>query len=193
MHKFLIPAFLIFVSALAVAQQAAPEPYHIKQDVLGETLDEYKANHADEKGDCVFATGSLGLHDRSEGVQVCVTLARKQTMTYASVAIDGRMEEFVGGRLESLTMSFKEGDYDSLKAALTDKFGKPSKVSSKAVQNRMGAQFINESSLWINGIATIGLDHYGRDLDHATLIFGLDALADDAHRKMDPSKVRKDM
>src|SRR5271156_3314710 len=133
-HIFLTYVCLVTVSALA---QSA-EPYHIDDDVLGETADAYKLNHQEEKLDCVVNPQADRFADESTpGLRACTTLAVKQLMSYGQSKPDSRLVRFDDDQLYELVYAFNSASlskekyglyYDQLLTVLTKKFGKASET-----------------------------------------------------------------
>jgi len=188
-------------SPLALAQGA--EPYHIKADVLGETVETWKQNHQDEKQDCIVNSASDRFPDKSTpGLYGCLTLGSRQPMSYAEAKVGSRSVHFDDGRLYevqyTLDSSWIAKDmygmyYTILLAALTDKFGKPTQLEDSDFANLTGGHVPNQVATWKNGVSTIRLTKMVGDLYTTMLTFSLDSLEQDAISKTVAARKPKDM
>jgi hypothetical protein len=160
MRKINILLLCCAVSRLALAQGAA-EPYHVKDDVLGETVAAYRQNHRDEHN-CVLKK------ELAPSVQGCTTYYAFQPMTYANQPVLARKADFDDGQLYSVHMRFSSDTYDRMLGLLTQKFGAPASTR-------------RETAVWTNGVSTITLA--GEPAEGVTITFSLDALWRDAEQK----------
>lgn len=97
-----------------------------------------------------------------------------RTTTFANVycrpvfrfvkAADGKM------RLYTMQAMFYSEDWDQMREALVAKFGQPTSSGSESVQNRMGAQFENDSALWESDASSLLIEKYYGDLDSSVLV-----------------------
>jgi hypothetical protein len=189
-----IISLTIVAVVLFCAGQEAAEPYHIKADVLGETIEAYKQNHRDEKQDCIVNPAADRFPDKSTpGLYACTTLAAEQPMTYAEAKVDSRSVHFDDGRLYEVVYTFDSSwiskdmygmYYMQLQMALTDKFGKPAEVRESDFANLTGAHLQNQTATWKNGVSSISLTKFVGGLYTTMLTFSSDALEEDARRKI---------
>lgn len=76
------------------------------------------------------------------------------------------------GLLDHIFMNFAPGDYEDLKEALIEKFGKPKDIIERRVQNKMGAIFKNESVFWnFKRGDTVAISRYGSSIDKGFIVF----------------------
>jgi len=193
-------AVLLGISAAGAAQDAI-EPYHIKDDALGETVYAYKLNHEEEGQDCIINPAADRFTDESTpGLKACTTLAVKQPMTYAEAKADSRLVRFDDDRLYEVVYSFKSAStstdnyglyYDQLKAAITEKFGKPAEVKNSDFTNLAGTHLQNQTATWKNGVSTIALTKFVGDFHTTTLTFSLDSLEEDARHQIAVTRKHK--
>ena len=155
---------LCFAIAPSVLGQSA-EPYHIKDDVLGETVAAYKQNHRNEQHDCVIRKELRS--KLAPSVQTCQTLDMYQPMTYANQPLLGREVSFDDGKLYSVYMIFSSDTYDRMLGLLTQNFGAAAIMHST-------------TAIWTNGVSAIIL---GGEPKAVTIAFSLDALRRDAEQK----------
>lgn len=97
-----------------------------------------------------------------------------RTTTFANVycrpvfrfvkAPDGKL------RLYTMQTMFYSEDWDQMREALVAKFGQPTSISSESVQNRMGAQFENDSALWESDASSLLIQKYCGDVDSSVLV-----------------------
>jgi hypothetical protein len=192
-------AVLLGLCAASLAQDAV-EPYYIKTDVLGETIETYKQNHQNEKQDCVINPAAGAFHNElAPGLQSCVTLGTQQPMTYAEAQVKSRQVSFDDGKLYELVYVFdsawitKESYgmyYDILLIGLTDKFGKP-KLEDSDFPTLTGSNVKNQTATWNNGVSTIRLHKFLGNPYTSILTFSLDNLREDARHKMLAAKKPK--
>jgi hypothetical protein len=183
------------VCLLTVATLAqSTEPYHINDDVLGETADAYKLNHQEEKLDCVVNPAADRFADESTpGLRACTTLAVKQPMSYAQAKPDSRLVRFDDDHLYELVYAFNSASlskdkyglyYDQLRTFLTEKFGKPTATEDSDFADAKGAHLQNQTTTWKNEVSTIVLTKFSRDLSTTSLTFSLDSLEEDARHQI---------
>jgi hypothetical protein len=82
--------------------------------------------------------------------------------------IDGDDEAY---RLYHISFSFYSNRWDLLKDAYLSKFGKPTRVETAPVQNRMGAVFDNEKLIWENADSIIILEKRSGVVDKGSVIY----------------------
>ena len=66
--------------------------------------------------------------------------------------------------MDSVTLGFAVEKYDEMKSAFLERYGPPTHTEAKPVQNRMGAQFLNEILLWTGSVLSIRLEKYGASI-----------------------------
>jgi hypothetical protein len=189
--------FVCLIAAAALAQSS--EPYHIKNDVLGETTDAYRLNHEEETQDCIVNPAADRFTDESTpGLKACTTLAVKQPMSYAEIKATSRLVRFDDDQLYELVYAFNSASvssasvsketyglyYDQLRTALTEKFGKPTEVQDSDFAGLKGAHLQNQTATWKNDVSTISLTKFAGDLYTTTLTFSLDSLEEDARHQI---------
>lgn len=163
------------------------EPYHIKADVLGESMATFKQNHQDEKLECPSAPVP---HVPAE-LKMCMTLY--QPLTYAGEQASFRDARFADDKLYEISYGFDSSSdklrygtyYDRLLQPLIDKFGKPTETQDLEFPNLTGANLKNQMATWKNGVSTIKLERCAQGNPFNTMLtFSLDKLADDAARRL---------
>jgi hypothetical protein len=65
------------------------------------------------------------------------------------------------GKLVQVDFDFAADDYPKMREAFIAKYGPPHKVDTSVVQNKMGAQFAQETLLWKGPDIHIWMSHYG--------------------------------
>lgn len=162
--KRALVVFVMTMAAFAVAQ----EPYHVKQDVLGEPLATYQQN----TNECPTAKLKV---DAMRKMQLCE--GSTSASVFAGAQILKKHVSFLHGRLYLITMTFAHSDFDSLKLALIDKFGPPTRhrTTEKAVlitiaevmrneemnqEQRENVPLSSDTKEWTNGVSTIYLSEH---------------------------------
>ena len=101
-----------------------------------------------------------------------------QTLSEASLSVSGVMcesdFEFIQDdsatyRLAEIDFKLKSREYSLVKAGLLGRYGKPSIEERDKVQNRMGAQYEDETLKWIFSNGEIELQRFFPDLDSSLL------------------------
>ena len=204
--KGLFCFFILFAALAGPAQNPSPtaqppEPYHIKNDVLGEPISVYRRNNP-ECSDKDPITGSANFYQAKTTGKwsgTCMALsfdpelpAGKSTpITYADISMKVKVASFSEDRWVWLIFAAKHPDYDFLRNNLIAKFGEPTGRATedvqKDVQNRMAVHFVGELLTWDNGVSSIHLEEYGDDLDSSSLVFALDDYLKQHKRLSKPS------
>jgi hypothetical protein len=168
-------AVLLGLCAASAAQNAA-EPYHIKNDVLGESITAYRQNNPEcgEKDSLTGQPTFYHVKDSAKWSGSCMTMSQSAVITYATRQMKTKDATFSEDRFVHLMYVAHHSDYGSLRDNLIAKFGEPSTKTTQDVQNRMGAHFQGEVLLWDNGVSSILLQEYAGDLDSSSLVFALD-------------------
>lgn len=73
--------------------------------------------------------------------------------------------QFENEKLVMIAFNFKPGEYDVLKEALIQKFGKPTKKERDTLQNAMGANFENEALAWFFPNGSVAIKKYTDNID----------------------------
>jgi hypothetical protein len=180
MNRVLI---IVMMTAAAFAQ----DPYHFKQDVLGESLASYQQNNSE----CPTAKLTT---DAITKIQFCQV--RPSTLPFGSTQVLEKRVGFLHGRLYLLTMTFSHADFNAVSLALSEKFGQPAKsrstdqavlitiaevMSSKKMtqEQRKNVPLNAQTKEWANGISTISLSEYDATdptFNTSTVSFTLDEL-----------------
>src|SRR6266700_6524087 len=133
------------------------EAYTVKGDKLGMDLQEYQQKHP---GSCTGASKT----NSSQGEVVCPT----PDTTYAGIKAE-RVASFYHGKLFEISYTFKTTDTDDMVAALTGKFGDPSK-------DDVGG---GSALIWRNGTSTIKCAQ-SQEAKQTKVSFSLDSLQSEA-------------
>jgi len=171
---------------MAQQSNSAPEPHHIKSDVLGENLGTYATNNPGEK--CAAPNTALASQLDSKGNGFCIVLGAQVFLSYANVRLIYKNLEFNDSRLVQVMMTISHSDYDTLRDGLIAKFGEPSVRSKADYQNRMGAHFSGDTLLWDNGVSTVMVDEFGGNLDTTVLNFAMDDYLKEQLKRRDEAK-----
>jgi hypothetical protein len=157
----LILVFLVF------AQTPSSSPYAVKQDVLGESLAQYQANNPK---DCPVRAFQA---DKDRGAVFCTVVG---LTTYAGEAINNKKVGFMHDRLYLITMNFPHSSFLTVKAALSERFGKPvERIVERSVyitfaeilshkekthEERLNVPEIGTSDKWKNAVSEIDAEEY---------------------------------
>ena len=180
---------IIFAVSAVFAQTPAPtaqspEPYHIKNDILGESISVYRQNNPEcsDKDPISKLANFSQLKATGKWGGTCMTLGfdpelppgQSTHITYAEISMKMKTATFSEDHFTLLMFTAKHRDYDLLRDNLIAKFGEPTSRATEDVQNRMGAHFVGELLTWDNSVSSIHLEEYSGDLDSSSLVFALD-------------------
>jgi hypothetical protein len=181
---------LIFFAVSAVfAQNPAPtaqppEPYHLKNDVLGEPISVYRQNNPEcsDKDPITESANFYQAKTTGKWSGTCTALGfdpklppgKSTPITYAEISMKVKVASFSEDRWVLLIFTAKHPDYDFLRNNLIAKVGEPTSRATEDVQDRMRVHFVGELLTWDNGVSSIHLEEYGDDLDSSSLVFALD-------------------
>jgi len=177
----------VLIMVMMTAAAFAQDPYHFKQDVLGESLASYQQNNSE----CPTAKLTT---DATRKIQFCQ--ARPSTSPFGRTQVLEKRVGFLHGRLYLLTMTFSHADFNAVSLALSEKFGQPAKsrstdqavlitiaevMSSKEMtqEQRKNVPHKAQTKEWTNGISTISLSEYDATdprFNTSTVSFTLDEL-----------------
>jgi hypothetical protein len=147
--------FLLVLTMVLAAQSQQPQPYDVNGVKLGSTFSDWKrgAGANCEKWQPV-----------EPGVMsyVCLDTA------YAGAPVQQTVN-FYQGQLLSFYLIASHSDFESLRSALKQKFGKPERTVQQALALD-GVTRQVEVNRWSNGITSLNLVEYSPDKDH-TVIF----------------------
>jgi hypothetical protein len=171
------------------AQNPAPtarprEPYHIKNDVLGEPISVYRQNNPEcsDKDPITESANFYQAKTTGKWSGTCMALGfdpklppgKSTPITYAEISMKVKVASFSEDRWVLLIFTAKHPDYDFLRNNLIAKVGEPTSRATDDVQDRMRVHFVGELLTWDNGVSSIHLEEYGDDLDSSSLVFALD-------------------
>ena len=166
------------VLALALSGAAhAQQPYSVKEDVLGETLAQWQANHPtihcstpeERRASIEKAYQKLqeaykafpGIHvsPRPEMTQQPETwCSYPDDFTYADTKVKWARASFYHDRLYKVNIGLPNGRLEEIKAALRAKYGVPVHETT-TLQNGYGALFTQDSFRWENGVSSLTLEY----------------------------------
>ncbi len=113
----------------------------------------------------------------------------ESSLEVGGVEVKDRLD-FIRDRFLAAHMTFASSDYETIRDVFVEKYGKPASVSEEPVQNRMGATFKNEHTLWHGLAMSIYLSRYEDTVNEggaflSTHRFGkeMDALKDEEKKK----------
>jgi hypothetical protein len=200
--KRLFCVFILFAVSAVFAQNPAPtarppEPYHIKNDVLGEPITVYRQNNPEcsDKDPITESANFYQANSTGKWSGTCMALSvdpkpppgKSTHITYGDMPMKVKVASFSEDRWVLLVFTAKHPDYDFLRDNLIARFGEPTSRATEDVQNRMGVHFVGELLTWDNGVSSIHLEEYGEDLDSSSLVFALDDYLKQQKRLSKPS------
>ena len=187
--KGLFCVLILFAVSAVFAQNPAPtarppEPYHIKNDVLGEPISVYRQNNPEcsDKDPITESANFYQSKTTGKWSGTCMALGfdpklppgKSTPITYAEISMKVKVACFSEDRWVLLIFTAKHPDYDFLRNNLIAKVGEPTSRATDDVQDRMRVHFVGELLTWDNGVSSIHLEEYGDDLDSSSLVFALD-------------------
>jgi hypothetical protein len=187
--KGLFCVLILFAVSAVFAQNPAPtarppEPYHIKNDVLGEPISVYRQNNPEcsDKDPITESANFYQAKTTGKWSGTCTALGfdpklppgKSTPITYAEISMKVKVASFSEDRWVLLIFTAKHPDYDFLRNNLIAKVGEPTSRATDDVQDRMRVHFVGELLTWDNGVSSIHLEEYGDDLDSSSLVFALD-------------------
>ena len=187
--KGLFCVLILFAVSAVFAQNPAPtarlrEPYHIKNDVLGEPISVYRQNNPEcsDKDPITESANFYQAKTTGKWSGSCTALGfdpklppgKSIPITYAEISMKLKVASFSEDRWVLLIFAAKHPDYDFLRNNLIAKVGEPTSRATEDVQDRMRVHFVGELLTWDNGVSSIHLEEYGDDLDSSSLVFALD-------------------
>jgi len=187
--KGLLCVLILFAVSAVFAQNPAPtarppEPYHIKNDVLGEPISVYRQNNPEcsDKDPITESANFYQAKTTGKWSGTCMALGfdpklppgKSTPITYAEISMKVKVASFSEDRWVLLIFTAKHPDYDFLRNNLIAKVGEPTSRATEDVQDRMRVHFVGELLTWDNGVSSIHLEEYGDDLDSSSLVFALD-------------------
>ena len=187
--KGLFCVLILFAVSAVFAQNPAPtarppEPYNIKNDVLGEPISVYRQNNPEcsDKDPITESANFYQAKTTGKWSGTCMALGfdpklppgKSTPITYAEISMKVKVASFSEGRWVLLIFTAKHPDYDFLRNNLIAKVGEPTSRAKEDVQDRMRVHFLGELLTWDNGVSSIHLEEYGDDLDSSSLVFALD-------------------
>ncbi len=185
--------FAVLVFSIASLAQAAP--YDIKGDVLGSSIDTFKAKYRHvPKGDPSVAPYC---ESKGSGLDECQVYFRFEKIhaayrgetieTIANCPADLEYS-FVDGTLWMIAGIFQQRDFQTVETAFVEKFGAPKTKTVKQYQNAFGAQFSGAVEEWDNGVSHIVLLERTEDLDNSGFSVTHTALSDIVKRRIPKPK-----
>ena len=187
--KGLLCVLILFAVSAVFAQNPAPtarppEPYHIKNDVLGEPISVYRQNNPEcsDKDPITESANFYQAKTTGKWSGTCMALGfdpklppgKSTPIIYAEISMKVKVASFSEDRWVLLIFTAKHPDYDFLRNNLIAKVGEPTSRATDDVQDRMRVHFVGELLTWDNGVSSIHLEEYGDDLDSSSLVFALD-------------------
>jgi hypothetical protein len=142
MKKVLVVATLSLVAVAAFGQASNPLP-----SIKGVTLGQLESVHVN---DCHYAG-----FDSKSGVTSFSCLNPEESSELW-------LDYDKNNKLESIDYTVL-GAWELMSPSLTAKFGKPSSVKTKVVQNGFGARFVEHHAMWVTNRYVVSADEGFRD------------------------------
>lgn len=172
------PIIALLSLALAVnhvAAQSTLPRFEFKGIQFGDSLPRSKG----------FLRGNgLGCHEDKQvaSSQFCSDYAIDARL--ANVPVGSQFRRYLDGRLIELGMPFNSEKYDEITEVLTARYGEPASTVRDQIQNRLGANFTNETKKWPFADGELALERYGDSVtDGDMTATSTDGMADFAKRK----------
>ena len=172
--KKLLFAVLVCASLSAYAQKATPwqkEPTAVFGIALGEVLDNAAI------GEC----GGAKPQSTEESIAACTMhRPRDGDLVIAGLPVsvfDGGFVRREDGVVTSISLRGKQGDYQSIKTLLLERYGRPTVVRTEALQNAMGATFKSEVLTWYGKKVSLILEERSDSIDTTRAFFSHNATA----------------
>jgi hypothetical protein len=168
--KGLFYVLILFAASGVFAQNPAPttqspEPYHIKNDVLGEPISVYRQNNPEcsDKDPITESANFYQAKTTEKWSGTCMALSfdpklplgKSTSITYAEMSMKVKVASFSEDRWVLLIFTAKHPDYDFLRANLIAQFAEPTSRATEDVQDKMGVHFVGELLTWDNGVSSI--------------------------------------
>ena len=169
---------LIAVALLAAATLARAETstLEFKGIALGSDISAYEGN---KRFFCMDSKSAVA--DR-----MCAA-RHADSETIAGVAMKGLILFFYDGKLHRIMITFDSKEYSTVLDALTEKYGKPISATER-IQNRMGAEFENETNTWNKTEQTLKAQKYTGKITVSSVTFQTDAGYAEFNRRFELQK-----
>ena len=157
--KGLFCVLILFAVSAVFAQNPAPtarppEPYHIKNDVLGEPISVYRQNNPEcsDKDPITESANFYQAKTTGKWSGTCTALGfdpklppgKSTPITYAEISMKVKVASFSEDRWVLLIFTAKHPDYDFLRNNLIAKVGEPTSRATDDVQDRMRVHFVED-------------------------------------------------
>jgi hypothetical protein len=182
---------VLLVIALAVAPTALAEPFSLKDDVLGESLDAWRAKHrhvaSTYQGNDEYAPMCSDTSPRNTTIKPTRTQSgqvncelyypyQQKVVTIANVAADIQFTfntstdgHEAGNGLWRIHARFDSGDFRQVKDAMVARWGQPQQSNTERLQNAFGAVFEGERLVWDNDESQMMLTEFAGSRDRSSL------------------------
>jgi len=159
---------LTILFLLAGASPMFGQAFSFKQDVMGETLEQYRANNPADCPDKNLVPDEKGSDDLTCKVAV--------PGTYVGKKLAAKRVSFLHGKLYRIVITFPHADYTTIQVALKEKYGKSvDSYTSRSVyimfaeamlrremtrEERLNVPEIGTSNKWSNDVSSIDTSEY---------------------------------
>lgn len=90
--------------------------------------------------------------------------------------------------IDSIRVKFLPENFEDVKVAFLDKFGKPKLNYKETLQNAMGAEFIQQNVYWQNKTSDMTLIKYNAKIDESLLLFTTNKFSERAKERSKKKK-----
>lgn len=179
--------FAAFVAVNVLAQIPALE---FKGVPLGITLEEAATKYKKLQGEIRVSTSgdgvaAIGVSDTVAGIipkNILLLFTQNdislRPTNYSGSIIDvspGLRKKFDSCIFHVASVDFDASDYQTLRAALTEKYGAPTAKETNVLENRFGAKTKSETLTWTLANGTVKIDEYARTIETCRIQWKLTA------------------
>jgi hypothetical protein len=164
--------------------KASEEPYDLKGDKLGMSLQDFKGKYRRSFQDGTrtleapfFPPVEEPWHPKAGIVTARITYPfedfrpNKHTPTLAGIIPDNHMYWFIDDRLYQIVYVVPHSGVDKILDAMMTTYGKPKTVTTEEYQNGFGAKYTGVNCVWDNGVSRILLVERFGNLKTSCVIF----------------------
>mgnify|MGYP000869411533 FL=1 len=101
--------------------------------------------------------------------RICLPNTYADRASFGGAVTTTMIVTFVDDRFVGLMAAFKEGEFDKVRDALLEKFGKPTSTERPEFQTRGGLRAVNEVLTWQRGSGAVLARRYGSSITEASV------------------------
>lgn len=211
----------VLIVAFSLSQVLGAEPYDLKGDRLGMSLEDYKKKYhrispestnkelpfcsSVKPGESFDVLLAEPWHHVAGIVNCSTTFVFENTSgkgpTIAEVPVILQVHHFIDSKLYKITVRIPRVGFSKVTEGLNAKYGKPNTVEADTRQNVFGAKFTGAILEWTNGVSTLIAGEFGEDwkpilatraIQTSTIVFTHDVLNKLANSRR-PKPTAKDL